>query len=649
MGPVNRPGRATAALIWVFPGISVIALACSATVQRNEPPDIQALILQLATPETEWGAASRLQKLGAPAAAALVAHLRQDGFRDRDHGNHSPTMRALEKIGDPAIAEIERTLTPALLGSVNPEDSLYVETAIFVLTSIGGSTAAPALIRVAVRAQNWQWRELAFNAVAWPAFDFKQMRPGRPWEACLRSESPYACPFDSEGPRVAAAVRPLLGNVRNHMAQESNAQVRLAAAQLLALWGVGALRSAGEQELLTLATRPDEAHIQESAIRALGFLGVDAARDVIKARTTGGNRSVKRAAAQALVSLKDDDYLPITFDLMKPPPPNPRNSNRPELFDEDIYVRKWAFELAGQSHNVAFVPGLIDLLPDRRWNGSTTTTTVGGQPVETRHTFGEDALAALRMLTFQDFVSDPQPWREWWALNRNNDWRTQLTRYVEGLMPQLAAAEPWVMNEWMGKLETADDPVVLPFLSAYFRHPRFNISAVGPNTSSGGGGTPLSLVLLLNLASQGSGEARQLLYECSDTRDYPAGIDCSRIVAVFDHQRAVERLRELLSRPYGYWAAQALVQLGDPRGIPALIGELAAPDALAGEFAFPILQRYTQEDIPYDAKASAEARKAAANEWRQWWRSTAPWWRGTGTSFTVKTRAARIDIDCCRF
>ena len=250
------------------------------------------------------------------------------------------------------------------------------------------------------------------------------------------------------------------------------------------------------------------------------------------------------------------------------------------------------------------------------------------------------------MLTFQDFVSDPQPWREWWALNRNNDWRTQLTRYVEGLMPRLAAAEPWVMNEWMGKLETADDPAVLPFLSAYFRHPRFNISEVGPNTFRGGGGTPPALVLLLNLASQGSGEARQLLYECSDTRDYPLGIDCSRIVAVFDHQRAIVRLRELLSRPYGYWAAEALVQLGDPQSIPAFIEELEGPDGSAHSLAFLDLRRYTQEDIPYDANASAEARKAAADEWRRWWRSTGRWWQGTGTSFTVKTRAARIDIDC---
>jgi PBS lyase HEAT-like repeat len=645
MKPGNRSVRATAILlVWMFPGILVLAPACSVTTPQSPPADIQALIAQLATPDQEWGAASRLQALGAPAAPALVAQLRHDGFRDREHGNHSPTMRALEKIGDPTIHEIERGLTPAVLRSTTPEDIQYIETVVRVLTSIGGSAPAPVLIRAAVSAQDWHSRELAFNGVACPAFDFIRMRPGRPWEVCLRSESRYACPFDSEGPRVAAVVKPLLRVVRDHMAQESNAQVRAAAAQLLALWGAGELRSAGEKELLTLAARPDDAYTQEAAIRVLGLLGVDAARDVIKTRTAGGNGSVKRAAAQALANLNDDGYVSITVDLMKPPPGQPRTDPRvPEPFDEGIYHRSWAFQFAGQSHNVAFVPALIALLPNRSWNGqTTTTTTVDGHAVETRHTVGEDALAALRRLTFQDFASDPRPWREWWASTRPTDWRAQLTRYVEGVMPKLAAAEPWIMNEWMGKLEDADDPAVLPFLAGYFRHPRFDISQVGPSTFSGGGGTTPALILLLNLASQGSADARQLLHECSVKSDYPLAIACPRMEAVFDRQKGVERLRGLLSHPtYRYWAADALVQLGDSQGIPALIEELDGVEESARSLAFFDLQRYTQQDIPYDAKASAAARKTAADEWRRWWRST-------GTTFTVKTRAARIDIECCR-
>src|SRR5207247_3409199 len=102
----------------------IVAGSSQSAAQRNAS-DIPALILQLADRQTEWKAASRLQKLGAPAAAALVARLRQDGFRDRDHGNHSPAMQALEKIGDPAVPAIERALTPALLVSANPEEVRY--------------------------------------------------------------------------------------------------------------------------------------------------------------------------------------------------------------------------------------------------------------------------------------------------------------------------------------------------------------------------------------------------------------------------------------------------------------------------------------------------------------------------------------------
>src|SRR6185436_11483088 len=74
MTRVNRPALATSTiLMWMFPGLSFIAPACSVTVP-TPPADIPGLIRQLAIPEKEWGAASRLQKLGASAAAALVAH-----------------------------------------------------------------------------------------------------------------------------------------------------------------------------------------------------------------------------------------------------------------------------------------------------------------------------------------------------------------------------------------------------------------------------------------------------------------------------------------------------------------------------------------------------------------------------------------------
>jgi hypothetical protein len=217
-----------------------------------------------------------------------------------------------------------------------------------------------------------------------------------------------------------------------------------------------------------------------------------------------------------------------------------------------------------------------------------------------------------------------------------------LTRFVDRVLPKLPSAEPWDMNAWMDRLRDADDPAVIPFLNAYLRHPRLSVFQTSPNSSTVGGGISAAPVLLLNLTSQGSSDARQLLYECSDRSDYPLVIDCSRAVAVFDRSRATARLRAVKEPITRYWAADALVQLGDPQGIPMLIEELGSPQMSARSLAFQDLRRYTQEDIPYDANAPTAARKAAADEWRRWWGTV------SGT-FAVKTRAARIDLTCCRF
>ena len=628
-------------MTWTLRGIVVVLVGfvagLSAAARQTEltASDIPALIVQLASPESEWGAAARLQKLGTPAAAALVGNLRRDGFRDRDHGNHSATMRALEKIGTPAVVEIERTLSPALLASTTADDVRFVETVTLSLITIGSDRSAPVLVRVGLSASESRTREFAFTGLTSPFFDRAPTRPDRPWEACLLAEVAFGCPFDLEAPRVAAAIRPLLGSVASGLAQESNPRVKVLAARLLALWGEGPLKTTGERELLALAALSDGSYPQELAIQALGVLGVGEARDVLKRTTAIAYPSVKRAAAEALARLQDDGYVSIATDLMKLPTANLRT------YDPDVYTRRWAILFAGRSRNLAFVPTLIDLLGNADWNGNTTSTTSGGRTTEIRHTLGEDAHAALRTLTFQDFASNPHLWREWWSANQNNDWRSVLTRRVQTLMPQLPTAEPWVMNEWMSGFAEADDPAVLPFVTAYFRHPRFNIGQVGPNSFRGGGGIPPALTLLLNLASQGSPEARQLLFECSDKNDYPLAIDCPRLVAAFDRQRGVDRLNSLLTQPYSLHVARTLVELGDSRGIPVLIELLESPENAARSLSYQALRRYTQQDIAYNADASPDSRRAAADQWRQWWRNS-------GSGFVLKTKAARIDIDCCR-
>ena len=152
-----------------------------APVQRTAPRDIQALIQQLAAPRTEWEAASR--SATGRACRSRARRTSAAGWIPGSRSWHSLSNHAaLEKIGDPAVAEVERELTPALLGSTDPADTQHVETIILVLTAIGGSTgSAAARLRVAVAARNGEGEKLAFRWSRRPAFALDQTRPRRPW------------------------------------------------------------------------------------------------------------------------------------------------------------------------------------------------------------------------------------------------------------------------------------------------------------------------------------------------------------------------------------------------------------------------------------------------------------------------------------
>lgn len=121
-------------------------------------------------------------------------------------------------------------------------------------------------------------------------------------------------------------------------------------------------------------------------------------------------------------------------------------------------------------------------------------------------------------------------------------------------------------------------------------------------------------------------------------------MDCARAVASFDPNRAVERLPMSLNGYMRLPAATLLVELGDARGIPALIEQARQLDA-GGRLAVRVLRRYTQEDIgndPFDPDRPAGLTRSDVDEWAQWWQRV-------GSTFVVKTRAAHIDSQCCAF
>ena len=635
------------AVVWTC----AAAWLCGASLPAAQAPPaapatgIPALIAQLADRQTERAATIRLRALGPPAAAALANGLTADPFRDRDHGNHSPTMRALESFGEAAVAAVNQLLTDERLQSEADEDQRTVLTAVYVLAEIGGVATVPPLVRAAVTARDREARASALRAVAWPSFYLEssdQNRPNRPLQFCLMAAPfiAHPCPLDDREPRIEAAVRPFLDRILEHLRTETDPRVRLAAAQLLARRGEGGARRVGEDALIELLATP----VRGEAIASLGLLGVERARDAIHTAGAADDYGIRRETIAALQRLKDARWVDLTVALLRTPTGPLRKIDVGGGFyveGSDVTARRWSVGFAGRSRDLSFVPTLIDMLGDRNWSRGPTVTTRGSERTETPHTFAEDAQAALRSLTFQDLGPDPQAWRAWWDDNKDRDWRSHLSRYVDQTLPKLPNAEPWIMNQWMEAVADADDPAVVPLVTAYVRHPRFDPSWVGPNTFRGGGGTPPIVLLLLHLSSQGSTEARQLLYACADAREYPLGIDCARMVALFDRARALASLGAKATRPYRYWVGHALVELGDPQGIPILIAELSSAERAARSLAFRDLALYTQQDIPFQADGPEEARKASAAAWQRWWEEA-------NAPFRFDLAAIRAAASCCR-
>jgi hypothetical protein len=458
-----------------------------------------------------WSAASRLQKLGPPAADALAASLRQDVWED-GHGNLSPIEEALAKMGEVGVAAIDRALTPALLASTGPSDpnrvipgdALQVGRSTHVLARMGADLSAPTLVRIARTARHPGVRELALAGLIGPNSKYLAMIPrstSLEFGSC-ESRSWTECPFDSVR-RLGTAVQPVLGDIANVLRQEPDLRVRVVAAEVLVRWGEGALRAAGEQELIALAAR-DPQYIRRDSIVALGRYGVEGARDLLRQQAALPDDRLGMELAEALVRMRDPASVPLVTRLMA--------TER---------TAQWAIEFAGRSRDVAFVPSLIDRVGDTTPTGRTDANSETVRPPQTP-TVGSDALAALRALTFQDFGPDPAQWRAWWASNRDANWQTHLTRFVAQTTPKVPASENWVTNEWMDRLAGAPDPAVLPFVVAYLRHPRLYPDAIRPPADAPPGRSgdvwvrgrfgvpPVVVTLLLELVGRGSVEARQL-------------------------------------------------------------------------------------------------------------------------------------------
>ena len=603
----------------------LVALAVGRAATAQPTGEIDLLLSHLSDHEKSWSAAARLQKRGEVAIHALIGHLRRDPFSDWFHGNHSPTMKVLEKIGESAMPALSASMTPSVLRSEDPENVDFIRSVVLVMARIDSVTAAPDLVRVARTAPSQPLREQALGLV--PQVPAPPLSRVTRWARCfptLLSSGGDRCPQDEDARRAASGIQPLLTDIAGLLGNATTPPMRLTAARLLAGWGSGDLRTRGETALQQLALR--EPSVRSAAIQSIGELRIQPlASDLLTLAATVDDDSMM-AIVEALFRMGDARYFDLATRLM--------SSTNEE-------TRRWTIDFAAASHNVSFVPSLIARLQDRGWNGVTTTQqTSGRKPEVIRHTLAENALDALRKLTFQELGGETSAWQRWWAANAGGSWASFLNGFVQSRVALMASAEPYAMNGWIASAAEADHPAVLPLVAAYLNHPRLDTSMVGPNLWSSTGEQQI-LYVLLELADRGLARARELLYGCLVARDQSLRTSCAFAIATFDRPRALDWLGKQIVEAgddESVSAAVALLQLGDARGIPRLLDELSAPEESRRANAFFALKHYTQEDIGFNPSVPTAARASSIAAWRRWWTRQ-------GRQFKVKVRAAQIDFE----
>ena len=559
----------------------LVALVVGRAATAQPTAEIDLLLSQLSDHEKSWSAAARLQKSGDTAIHALIRHLRRDPFSDWFHGNHSPTMKVLEKLGEAAMPALSASLTPSILRTDGPPDVDFVRSVVLVMARIDPVAAAPDLVRVARTSTNQALREQALRLV--PQVAVPPLSRVARWAGCFPTLMPTArdqCPQDVDEARTTSVIRPLLPDIAGLLENAPTPLMRVTAARLLAGWGTGDLKLRGETALQHLSLR--EPSVRSAAIRSIGELRMQGLGSHLLTLVATADEDSRMAIVETLFRIGDARYFELATRLMS-------------SVNDD--TRRWTIDFAGASHNPSFVPHLIARLQDRGWNGVTTTQKTGSRKPEViRHTLAENAREALERLTFQDFGVDSRAWRQWWTANAGGSWESFLAGFVQNRMAAMVSAEPYAINGWIARVTEADHAAVLPLIAGYLNHPRLDTSMVGPNLWSSADEQPIVHVLL-ELADRQSDRARELLYDCLRARDYSLRRACAFAIATFDRARALDWLGKQVAaagHEEAASAAVALLQLGDPQGIPRLLDELNAPDEGRRFNAFFALKHYTQ-------------------------------------------------------
>ena len=625
-----------------WPAVAVLCtlslvVAPRADAQNSAPP-IEDLLAWLDDPTRQWLATAELQRVSSLAVPRL---LEPNRLVLGPHGSLSAPLLALAKIGEPAVPAIVNHIRRAWSGT--PTDrgqGLYP-----LIQTLGtiGPAAVPALIEIVdLAGTNHDAVQSALDAIV-------QMEPRTRHFGQI--VSPWAFwHTDDTLVRLERAMGPVLPQVERALdraMQHSPAQPPASApsaAYLLARWGSPVQRTRGLQLMEDVARSAsaygDEALARLYAVNAPAVAAfIRTAPNLPLGNELAGSGRLRKAIA--LQQLGERDYGALVDDAIRIGRPTDRLE---------------AIDFLGKTADLGNVQRLLALLDDRtKWGNKT---------------IGEAAFPALWRLTFQDLPADRAVWNDWYAKHRDTEHATLERQWINGARTSIVTMPIWTANAWMETIRWTRNPDVLPVVTAYLRRADLVSWATGPNSGTFGSGdgpngarVPAAVSLLLRLAQDGVAGAVDALESCRLAADFDVRTFGSMALAAYRPRRAADYLAAELSATEMVRRSQTgerLLQIGDARGIAARIDALEAGSAMFGGgtvrdggapgelerdssrgvrmFACRDLRVYTQQPLPCDPAAEGVALRSQVTAWRDWWEASR-------STFAVRTRQARLDLE----
>jgi HEAT repeat protein len=523
-------------------------------------------------------------------------------------------MLALAKLGVPAIPSITDRAITILRAS---DSSTYgaAHPLIKVLGSMGPA-AVPALLQIAEASTT--------PYVTLDALDeLVRLEPRTSVFGQLVSPWAFWRPSDARVDELRRELVPQLPRLRKlmeRMATEWKPEApdpQRAAAYLLARWGEGETRARGHQVLEDLARANEPFYRNLESIRLLHALGAPETASLIRraAARVPDSSDLKGqyllSMATALHQLGDRDYASLLSVALRDPKP---------------YVRMDAARFVALSGEISHVALLLPLLDDQaEWNGRPVAQVVG---------------ESLQRLTLEPLGPDAQAWRAWFEANRDVSRATLVARRVKAHLAVVRQVPIEQATRWLDQFDGADGPALLPLLDEYLHRSDLDASMRGAGGGPIGMYGPRIVTLLLDMTLRGVPGAQQRLTACLNAAAPHVRMFGSLALSAFDRPRAIEDLAVEAKNPEMWHRKQAsefLLQLGDKRGIPALLETLASDHQAARLLACRDLRVYTQQPLSCDARASASDRAVNLRAWQAWWERAEP-------TFRVKTREAELDL-----